>query len=254
MLFALPCGGDLTGGVVGREQRVEPGPCPVSEPVACAKETLSVGPCEVFLPAAAAVTVPAHPLADVGDRPVGEHHHVEVAHHDPGTGQCPPDPRRLGRAWVDRQDTGRVPEVVALQRDPVLHALTGATEGEPDDPPGRPGSRSTIEVVHGSDRCHGPVQSWPSRVSSIPIIAVGAAGHATAAAASTRIRWAVHHAIPHSAATSLTARFAPATAAPTRSRSLVVTRERAGSCALASVKDLRGHRASAHTNRRLRNR
>ena len=213
-----------------------------------------MGPCGVFRPAAAAVTVPAHPLANVGDRLVGEHQHVEVVHHDPGAGQCPPDPRRLGRARVDRHDSGRVPDVVALQRDPVLHARTGATGGEPDDPPGRPGSRSTIEVVHGSDRCHGPVQSSPSRVSSIPIIAVGAAGHATAAAARTRIRWAVHHAIPHSAATSLTARFAPATATPTRSRSLVVTRERARSCALASVQDLRGHSASAHTNRPLRNR
>jgi len=221
-----------------------------------------VGPCGVCLPAAAAVTVPAHVLADVGDRLVGEHNQVEVVHHDPGAGQCPPDPRRFGRARVDRRDPGRVPEVFALQRDPVLHARTGATGGEPDDPPGHPGSRSTIEVIHGSDRCHGPVPTSPSRVqrtlrarvSSIPIIAVGAARHATPAAASTRIRWVVHHAIPHSAATSLTARFATATATPTRSRSLVVTRERAGSCALARVKDLRGHSASAHTNRRLRNR
>lgn len=129
-------------------------------------------------------------------------------------------------------------------------------------PPGRPGSKSTIEVIHGSERRHGPVPSSPSRVqrtlrarvSSIPIIAVGTAGPAAAAAASTRIRWAVAHAIPHSAATSLTARFAPATAAPTRSRSLVVTRERAGSCALACVNDLRGHSASKHTKRRLRTR
>ncbi len=196
MLLALPCGGDLTGGVVGREQRVEPGPCPVSEPVACAKEPLAVGPCGVCLPAAAAVTVPAHVLADVGDRLVGEHNQVEVVHHDPGAGQCPPDPRRFGRARVDRRDPGRVPEVFALQRDPVLHARTGATGGEPDDPPGLPGSRSTIEVIHRSDPCHGPVPSSPSRVqrtlrarvSSIPIIAVGAAGHATAAAASTSIR------------------------------------------------------------------
>ena len=122
--------------------------------------------------------------------------------------------------------------------------------------PKTPGDGGDIDVVWVPGSFELPVMAKTMGNSGkyAAIIAVGAAGHATAAAASTRIRWAVHHAIPHSAATSLTARFAPATAAPTRSRSLVVTRERAGSCALASVKDLRGHRASAHTNRRLRNR
>ena len=93
----------------------------------------------------------------------------------------------------------------------VIHASTLAPErpaASPMIPPGRPGSKSTIEVIHGSERRHGPVPSSPSRVqrtlrarvSSIPIIAVGTAGPAAAVAARTRIRWAVAHAIPHSAA------------------------------------------------------
>ena len=91
-LLALPCGGDLAGRVDGGEQRVEPSARLIAEAVPSAQEELAVGPGGVCIPAAAAVAVAAHPLADVGDHLVGEHHHVEVVHDDPGAGQCPPDP------------------------------------------------------------------------------------------------------------------------------------------------------------------
>ena len=99
--------------------------------------------------------------------------------------------------------------------------------------------------------------SWTQRtlralVSSIPIIDVGAACPRTSAAALTRIRCTVHHAIPWSLATSLTARFVVVTAAQTFTFRRVVTRARAGSWALVSVNDRRPHRTSTHAKRRLR--
>ena len=63
------------------------------------------------------------------------------------------------RVRVDCHDPLRVPEVVALQGDPTLGARTRPTARRQPQmmPPGRPGSRSTIEAIHGSDRRHGPV-------------------------------------------------------------------------------------------------
>ena len=70
-----------------------------------------------------------------------------------------------------------------------------------------------------------------ARVSSIPIMAVGAAWRTAVTAAATRIRCTVPHARSCSPATSLIARFVAVTAAVTFTRSRVVSRDLAGSCA-----------------------
>lgn len=103
-------------------------------------------------------------------------------------------------------------------------------------PPERLGSRSTIEVIHGFDRRHVSFMAMPSeiqrtlraRVSSIPIIVVGAACPRTSAAALTKIRCTVYQAIPWSFTSSLIARFVVVTAALTFTFNRVVTRARAG--------------------------
>jgi hypothetical protein len=82
-----------------------------------------------------------------------------------------------------------------------IQASTHAPErpgASPIIPPGWDGSRSTIEVIHGSLRAQ-PVslknqRTLRARVSSMPIIIVGAACPSTWTAVATRIRCTVHHA------------------------------------------------------------
>ena len=81
-------------------------------------------------------------------------------------------------------------------------------------PPGCVGSRSTIEVIHGSELRQVAVCSMPSWIHRTP---------------RARIRCTVHQAMPRSFATSRTARFVVVTAVLTFTFNLVVTRARAGS-------------------------
>ena len=184
----------------------------------------------------------------------------------------------------------------------AIQSLTHAPErpgANPMIPPGRVGSRSTIEVIHGFERRHPPNGStfaadFPAagaptapagpptsaaavaagagpccstvcsgagsrchrtlraRVSSMPIIDVGAACPTTSTAAATRIRCTVPHAMSCSAATSLIARFVVHTAPATFTRNRPVNLDRAGSWEQDWVNERRGHNRSAHTNRRLR--
>jgi len=123
-------------------------------------------------------------------------------------------------------------------------------------PPGRVGSRSTIEVIHGSERLHTvSARTQPARrvrVSSIPIIVVNSGGANSSTAAATKIRCTVAHAKSNSAPTSDIARLVVTTAAATLTRSRAVSRARAGSWSLTWVNDPREHSRSAQTNRRLR--
>ena len=122
-------------------------------------------------------------------------------------------------------------------------------------PLGWDGSRSTIEVIHGSLRAQ-PLslrnqRTLRARVSSMPIIVVGAACPSTWTAVATRMRCTVHHATPYSPPTSLIARLVAVTAALTLVRSRLVSRERAGTWSLTSVNDLRAQSFSVHRKRRL---
>ena len=103
-------------------------------------------------------------------------------------------------------------------------------------PPLEAGSRSTIEVIHGSVRRHptscSSQRTLRARVSSIPITVVGAACPSRSAAAATSTRCTVHHATPCSTATSLIARFRPVTACLILIRRRAVSRARAGSWVL----------------------
>ena len=123
-------------------------------------------------------------------------------------------------------------------------------------PPREAGSRSTIEVIHGSERRQPTSASnqrtLRARVSSIPIMVVGAAGPSASAAAATSTRWTVHHATPWSLSTSLIARFVVLTASLIFVRNRAVSRARVGSCTRVSVNDRRADNASVHANRRLR--
>ena len=84
-----------------------------------------------------------------------------------------------------------------------IQASTHAPErpgARPMIPPGWAGSRSTIEVIHGSLRAQ-PLslknqRTLRARVSSMQIIVVGAAWPSTWTAVATRIRCTVHHATP----------------------------------------------------------
>src|SRR5665647_1023131 len=157
---------------------------------------------------------------------------------------------------------GSIATTATPSRNSLLCKAIQASTHAPDRPGASPmipagwaGSRSTIEVIHGSLRAQ-PVslknqRTGRARVSSMPIIVVGAACPSAATAVATRMRCTVHHATPNSPATSLIARFVAVTAALTLARSRVVNRDRAGTWSLTSVNDPREHNASVHTKRRL---
>ena len=152
---------------------------------------------------------------------------------------------------------------VCRRNQPSTHARQRPA-ARPMTPPRALRSRSTIEVIHEFERRHVSVvlstcsraccvqRMLRARVSSIPIMVVGAACLSRSAAARTRMRCTVPQAMPWSLATSLTARFVVVTAAVISTVSRLVTRTRTGNCTLVSVNDRRGEGTCTQAKRRFR--
>jgi len=141
--------------------------------------------------------------------------------------------------------------------------FTHAPERPGVNPSRRPGwlrVASTNEVIHGSLRRHaGPVvvssrtqRTERARVSSMPNTAVGSGAGSHVVAATISALWAVCQPTSYSSATSDTARFEPAIAVASLSRSRVVHRDRTLIASVRCTNDARGHRPSRQSRRRLR--